>query len=259
MTNRLPRSGAKSMPNMPDAIVLCGGAGLRLRSVTAGAPKAMAGIAGRPFLELLLRQLRRQSFQRVILAVGHQQNMIRSYFGQRALGLELKYSAESSPLGTGGALRNAADLVQSDTLLVVNGDSYTDADLNGLVLQHDETRADVSMVVVPADDRGDCGSVFVDASGNLAQFEEKQASGGARYINAGIYMLSRQILASIPAGIQVSLERELFPRWIQDGARVKAFFHSGACVDIGTPDRYQVAQQALADVETQITESIPGE
>src|SRR5262245_37315350 len=142
MTNRLPRSGAKSMPNMPDAIVLCGGAGLRLRSVTAGAPKAMAGIAGRPFLELLLRQLRRQSFQRVILAVGHQQNMIRSYFGQRALGLELKYSAESSPLGTGGALRNAADLVQSDTLLVVNGDSYTDADLNGLVLQHDETRAD---------------------------------------------------------------------------------------------------------------------
>ena len=258
MTKRLPESDARSMPSMPDAILLCGGAGLRLRSITANAPKAMARIGGRPFLELPLRQLRRHRFQRVILAVSYQQDIIRSHFGERAFGLELKYSAESSPLGTGGALRNAADVVQSEKVLVMNGDSYTDADLNRLMLKHDETKADVSMVVVPADERSDCGSVFVDASGNLAQFAEKQRSCGARYINAGIYVLSRHILDLIPAGIQVSLEEELFPRWMQNGACIKAFFHSGTCVDIGTPDRYQVAQQVLADVEREAAESIVG-
>ncbi len=109
------------MPDLPDAIVLCGGAGVRLRSVTEGAPKSMAGIAGRPFLELLLKQLRRHGFDRVILAVGYQRDMIRERFGQWAFGLEVAYSVESSPLGTGGALRNAAGLVTSEGALIMNG------------------------------------------------------------------------------------------------------------------------------------------
>ena len=259
MTNRLPKNGAKSMPSKPDAIVLCGGAGLRLRGITANGPKALAQIAGRPFLELLLRQLRRYNFQRVVLAVGYQQAAIRSHFGERAFGLELKYSAESSPLGTGGAVRNAADIVQSRQILVMNGDSYADADLNRLVQQHEETNADVSMVLARADERGDYGSVSVDASGNLIQFDEKQASSRARYINAGIYVFSRPILESIPPGIQVSLETELFSQWIQRGVCMKAFIHPGACVDIGTPARYQAAQQALASAERKMETSMAGE
>jgi NDP-sugar pyrophosphorylase family protein len=258
MTNLWPRNDARPMPSMPDPILLCGGAGLRLRSITADAPKAMARIAGRPFLELPLRQLRRHGFERVILAVGYRQDVIRSHFGEHAFGLELKYSAESSPLGTGGALRNAADLVPSETFLVMNGDSYTDVDLNGLVLKHDETKADVSVVVVPADERNDCGSVFLDANGNLAQFAEKQGPWSAPYINAGVYMFARAILDLIPAGIQVSLEKELFPRWIQDGARIKAFIHSGPCVDIGTPDRHRLAQQVLAGAEREAATSTRG-
>jgi mannose-1-phosphate guanylyltransferase len=247
------------MPSKPDAIVLCGGAGLRLRSITANAPKSLAQIAGRPFLELLLRQLRRYNFQRVILAVGYRQDAIRSHFGERAFGLELAYSAESAPLGTGGAVRNAADIVQSQQILVMNGDSYADADLNRLLRQHDETNADVSMVLAPADERGDYGSVSVDANGNLMRFDEKQASSRARYINAGIYVLSRPILESIPAGIQVSLETALFPQWIERGVSMKAFIHPGHCMDIGTPDRYQAAQQALADAEREAAASTLGE
>jgi mannose-1-phosphate guanylyltransferase len=246
------------MPSTPDPILLCGGAGLRLRSITDDAPKALARIAGRPFLELPLRQLRRHGFQRVILAVGYRQDMIRSHFGTDAFGLELIYSAELSPLGTGGALRNAADLVPAQTFLVMNGDSYTDVDLIALMLKHEETKADVSVVVVPADERSDCGSVFLDANGNLAQFAEK---GPRRtpYINAGIYVVSRAVLDLIPAGTQVSLEKDLFPRWIQDGARIKAFIHSGTCVDIGTPDRYQVAQEVLAGAESEAAASPAGE
>ncbi len=249
MTSLWQKNGARSMPSTPEPVLLCGGAGLRLRSITADAPKAMARIAGRPFLELPLRQLRRHGFHRVILAVGYRQDAIRSYFGEHAFGLELKYSAESSPLGTGGALRNAADLVPSETFLVMNGDSYTAVDLNSLVLRHDETKADISVVVVPADERNDSGSVFLDANGDLAQFAEKQGPWSAPYINAGIYVFSRAIIHSIPAGTQVSLEKDLFPRWIQQGACIKAFIHPGACVDIGTPDRYRMAQELLSGAE----------
>src|SRR5271169_1384583 len=115
------------MPDSPDAILLCGGAGLRLRSVIGNSPKGMADVAGRPFLELLLRQLGRHGFERAILAVGYQKDVIHSHFGEQAFGLHLAYSIETCPLGTGGALRNAADMIESDNVLVMNGDSYTDA------------------------------------------------------------------------------------------------------------------------------------
>src|SRR6266545_2288700 len=103
-------SDPRFMHSVPDAIVLCGGVGTRLRVVTDG-PKAMVSVGGRPFLEFLLRQLRRSGVERVILAVGFQSNVIRNHFGEEAFGLHLVYSPEVTPLGTGGALRNAANLV----------------------------------------------------------------------------------------------------------------------------------------------------
>src|SRR5215469_18199337 len=124
------------MPSMPDAVLLCGGAGLRLRSVIGNTPKGMANVSGRPFLELLLRQLRRHGFDRAVLAIGYGGEAIRSYFGDQAFGLQLAYSVESCPLGTGGALRNAADMIESDDVLIMNGDSYTDANLQALVVDH---------------------------------------------------------------------------------------------------------------------------
>src|SRR5208283_3386650 len=140
----------RSMPNIVDAVLLCGGAGLRLRSVIGNAPKAMADVAGRPFLELLLRQLHRHGIERAILAVGYQKDMIHSHFGEQAFGLCLAYSVEACPLGTGGALRNAAGLIESENLLIMNGDSYTDADLHQLAADYHEANADLSVVVVPA-------------------------------------------------------------------------------------------------------------
>lgn len=246
------------MPSTPEPIVLCGGAGLRLRSITDNAPKAMALVAGRPFLELLLRQLRRHGFKSVILAVGYRHDAIQSHFDEHAPGLTLRYSIESTPLGTGGAIYCATSLSQSQTFLVMNGDSYTDVDLNALALKHLETGADASLVVVPADERGDSGSVFLDRDGNVTQFAEKPGTRSAPFINAGIYVLSRALLKSIPAGVQISLEKDLFPRWIQDGAHLKALKHPGICVDIGTPDRYRVAQTALANVEKETAASTAG-
>jgi D-glycero-alpha-D-manno-heptose 1-phosphate guanylyltransferase len=236
------------MPEMPNALVLCGGAGLRLRSVTANFPKSMAGIGGRPFLELLLKQLRRNGFERVILAVGYQSDAIRQHFGNRAFGLDVAYSYETSPLGTGGAMRNAARLAGSESLLIMNGDSYTDANLRQFVADHEASEADVSVVVVSVDGRGDCGTVEVEPNGRIAVFAEKQNSGGGRYANAGIYMTSRHILCNIAEG-QVSLEQDLFPQWLAEGRNIRAFVWPGTCVDIGTPERLESAQRLLENAE----------
>lgn len=244
------------MRTVPDAIVLCGGAGTRLRTVTDG-PKAMAPVSGRPFLELLLRQLRRWGIQRVILAVGYQREVIQSHFGQEAFGLHILYSPELTPLGTGGALRKAADLVESSTVLVLNGDSYTDANLHQFMSHHQDSGADVSVLLVPPDGREDCGTVSVDEGGCLLNFQEKQPGNDSMYVNAGIYQLSREILFEIASGAPVSLETELLPKWLAEGKRIRAMVDSAACHDIGTPERYQNAQTLLAAVETREISGLP--
>jgi NDP-sugar pyrophosphorylase family protein len=222
---------------------------VRLRSITAGAPKTMAPIAGRPFLELLLRQLRRYNFQRVILAVGYQRDVIRRHFGDRMFGLHLEYSAEEHPLGTGGALRNTAPLIESDITLVMNGDSYTDADLDSFVLGHIKAAADVSLIVVSADGREDCGSVLATQTGNVVSFKEKEVPTGGQYLNAGIYIMGRHLLYDMPSGVPVSLENEVLPRWLAEGKTIRVFPVPARCLDIGTPERYRSAQDALATVE----------
>jgi len=236
------------MPDLPDAMILCGGAGLRLREVLGSAnPKSMAKIGARPFLELLLRQLQRNGFRRVLLAAGHQHQVIRESLGETMFGVELVYSVEPFPAGTGGALRYALELLESDAALVLNGDSYTDADLTEFIGDYHRSKADASVVVVPPDGRVDCGTVGVEG-GWVARFREKQGIGNEQ-VNAGIYLISRQLVAQIPGTTQLSLELDLFPQWLAEGRRLRAFTHSGTCIDIGTPDRYRNAQENLANAE----------
>lgn len=211
----------------------------------------MAVVGERPFLELLLRQLSRYGFRRVILAVGYQRDVIRSHFGEEAFGLQIVYSPEEKPLGTGGALRNAADLVRSGTALALNGDSYTDTDLDKFLRHHCESAADMSLVVIQPDERDDCGTVSVDAEGRLLAFQEKQSVDGPKYVNAGIYAFSREMLYEIPGGTEVSLEKTLIPGWLVQGKKIVARIDRAACIDIGTPDRYRDAQGVLAKAEEQ--------
>jgi mannose-1-phosphate guanylyltransferase len=236
------------MLNVPDAIILCGGAGSRLRAVT-DAPKGMAKVGSRPFLELLLRQVRRQGIARCIMAVGYGSNLIQSHFGDRAFGLELHYSNEDTPLGTGGALRKAAGLVISEMALVMNGDSYTNADLRELVAKHCEAKADVSVLVVAAGNRSDCGQVKLGRENRIIAFQEKQDDAGLPYMNAGTYVISRKMLYNIPSGAPISLERAVFPRWLEEQRHIQAVHAPVPCIDIGTPERYRDAQQSLAHVE----------
>jgi NDP-sugar pyrophosphorylase family protein len=217
--------------------------------MTGDAPKSLATIGNRPFLDILLNQLRRHGFEHVILAVGYQRDLIRSHFDNRAHDISLEYSIESTPLGTGGALRNAVDFVKSEAVLIMNGDSYTDADLSGFVSDHREWRADLTVLVVPNDGRVDCGLVSVNPDGKVMGFKEKQSATGMQCVNAGIYIVDKKILYEMPSNQRVSLEEELFPRLLAEGKNIRAFHHSGRCIDIGTPERYLKAQETLANVE----------
>jgi NDP-sugar pyrophosphorylase family protein len=238
------------MPEIPDVVILSGGFGLRLRGTIGDVPKPMAQIAGRPFLELLLRQLKRHGFSRVVLSVGYKQEVIQEHFGEKAFGLELVYSIETSPLGTGGALREAAHRIGTETSLVMNGDSYTDVDLSRLVREHAGNGADVTVVVIP-ESRADAGSVVLDSNGKVKAFAEKRHVPESRYLSAGIYMLSKKLIAGVPQGSKISLEEQLFPQWLADGKRMEGFVYEGQCLDIGTPERYMKAQHDLEKVESE--------
>jgi NDP-sugar pyrophosphorylase family protein len=240
------------MLEMPDAVILAGGAGLRLKCVTGETPKPMAKIGDRPFLELLLLQLRRQGFSRVILSVGQKQQMIREHFGEKAFGLDLCYSLESSPLGTGGGLRHAVTYIGTDSFLAMNGDSYTGVSLDRQVLAHRNGKADVTMTVVP-DARSDAGSVVFDQDGRVSAFAEKQFVRGSSFRSAGIYVLNKVLVAAIPCGVNISLEEQVFPEWLASGKYIEALVSPGPCIDIGTPERYQQAQELLANVESEKT------
>jgi len=236
------------MLQVPDAVILAGGAGLRLKSVTGDVPKPMAKIGNRPFLELLLLQLKRQGFNRVVLSVGQKQQTIREHFGERAFGLQLSYSFEPIPLGTGGGLRQSAAQVATDNFLALNGDSYTDVDLYQLVQTHLDRKPDVTLAVTPGT-RSDGGSVGFDQGSKVTTFSEKRAVQGASYLSAGIYMLKKPLVVEIEPGLNISLEEQLFPEWLAGGKHIQAFASPAKCVDIGTPERYQQAQALLASVE----------
>lgn len=213
-------------------------------------PKPMAPIAGRPFLELLLRQLKRHGISRVILSVGYKEDVIRGHFGKQAFGLELVYSIETSPLGTGGALREAAAHIKTEYALVLNGDSYTDVDLNRLIREHEEKKADVTVVVIP-EARSDAGSVVLDGNGRVKAFAEKRMVPESRYLSAGIYALGKNLIAGVLQGSKISLEEQLFPQWLAEGKTVEGFVYKGRCLDIGTPERFLKAQHDLEKVESE--------
>lgn len=237
------------MFQMPDAVILAGGAGLRLKSVTGETPKPMAKIGERPFLEILFHQLKRQGLVRIILSVGQKQQVIREHFGENTSGLQLCYSLEQKPLGTGGALRQSVAHVVTKNFLALNGDSYTDVNLEQLMLAHLNSKADVTMAVIP-ESRSDAGSVVFDQDGKVTAFAEKQFVQGASYLSAGIYMLKKVLLEEIASGVNISLEEHLFPTWLASGKHIQAFVSPARCIDIGTPERYREAQDLLANVES---------
>jgi phosphoheptose isomerase/molybdopterin-guanine dinucleotide biosynthesis protein A len=233
---------------MLDAVILAGGKGTRLAAVVADRPKPMAEVAGRPFLEWLLLMLRAQGVQHVVLSVGHMAGVIRDRFGDGStLGLDIDYAEEEQALGTAGALRHALGLTRGRHILALNGDSYCRIDVAGLLQSHIANAARATLCVTHVPDSGRYGAVHVDARGAVTGFEEKSPDHGAGWINAGVYLLDRELLAALPAGQVASIERDVFPQIAAVGLR--AFHAQGPFIDIGTPESYALAQQVLSAEE----------
>lgn len=233
------------MADVREAVILAGGLGTRLRSVVADRPKVMAEIAGRPFLTFLLDQLLSVAIERVVLCTGYKAELVSSVLGQSYRGLTLDYSEETEPLGTGGALRLALPRLSAETVLVMNGDSYCAADLNRFRATHSARGATASLLLTEVPDTSRFGRVEYLPDGQVTAFSEKGQVTGRGWINAGIYLLRRELLATVETGRAVSLEREVFPRWITE-QRLFADPLGTRFLDIGTPESYAAAETFLA-------------
>src|SRR5437867_1890253 len=226
------------------AFVLCGGHGTRLRPVLSDRPKSMALISGTHFMQWLLDRLRCQGVDDVILGTGYMAEKIESYFGSgNDLGMRISYSREDEPLGTGGALKLAEPLI-SDPVLVLNGDSYVEWSLVAILELFIAKDADMVVVLQAVADVTRYGRVALDHHGRITQFIEKGVRGGPGLINAGVYLLRKQIVRDLPAGAAISLEKEVFPRVL--GRRVYGLVCTGLFIDIGIPNDLKRAQTLLA-------------
>lgn len=222
------------------AVVLAGGLGTRLRPVLADRPKVLAEIHGRPFLKYLLDQLIGVGIGNVVLCTGYLSHQVREVIGDCYRDLEIAYSAESTPLGTGGALRLALPKLQSDPVLVLNGDSYCAASLELFWAFHRARRAAATLLVAQNCDADRFGQVTLGTGHEVIRFREKGTTSEPRLINAGMYLIQRSLISEIPLGLQISLEREVFPSWIGRG-----FFGCATdakFLDIGTPESYAAAE-----------------
>jgi D-glycero-alpha-D-manno-heptose 1-phosphate guanylyltransferase len=226
-----------------EAIVLAGGLGTRLATRLSGVPKAMAPVAGRPFLEILLHQLAGAGCGRVLLSVGHLRTVIQDYFGASFRGMKVDYAVEEAPLGTGGAIRFALARTTEDAALVLNGDTFLDADYRAMMRFHAEAGATLTMAVARQADIARYGGVVVKA-GRVVSFEEKGRTGPG-WINAGAYVLQRDLAWPPYLPEKFSFERDFLAPEI-DRIRPAAYEVEGFFLDIGVPEDLDRAQTELA-------------
>ncbi|SRR5579871_1588364 len=214
-------------------LILAGGFGTRLASIAGDRPKPMVEINGRPFLEYLVLQLRAQGFRDIVFCTGYRAQALEKHFEDgRRWSVSIRYSREPQPLGTGGALKLAASAVAAREYLVTNGDSILEADLASLVRFHREKRARATMALAQVPDAARYGGVETAPDRRVKRFAEKGQSGPAT-INGGIYVINREVLEGMPAGLS-SIERDVFPSL--DDLYARAF--PGFFIDIGIPDDY---------------------
>ncbi len=226
------------------AAILAGGLGTRLRSVVADRPKVLAEIHERPFLAYLLDQLATAGVRNVVICIGYLGEQVQAIFKNSYGEMQLRYSQESSPMGTAGALRLALPKLESDPVLVMNGDAFCAIDLERFYAWHGNCGARATMALIKVNDAARYGRVLVDPEGVVVHFAEKSEGAGPAWVNAGIYLVDRALLETIETNRLVSLEKEIFPAWIGKG--LYGYLCEGRFLDIGTPQSYADAQRFFA-------------
>ena len=225
------------------AIILAGGLGTRLARVTRDIPKPMAPVGSRPFLEYLLDDLVDQGIEQAVLAVSYRWEVIREHFGSVYRGMELSYSVEEIPLGTGGAIRQALANLTDDEVVVLNGDTRFRVDLMEMEKIHRNGGAPLTIALKQVTDSGRFGRVEVSADGVVTSFLEK-STGGPGWINGGVYILNSSLFKDFPMPERFSFELDLVEPNI-DRIQPRAFQSDAYFIDMGIPEDYQRAQHEI--------------
>lgn len=217
-----------------EAIILAGGFGTRLSKVVSDVPKPMAPVNNRPFLEYLLDDLNEKGIKKVILAVGYKKEIIKNYFKNKYKELEIIYSEENTPLGTGGAIKKALMLCKTENIFIINGDTFFDVDLKGMYEFHKEKNSKLTVAIKEMENFDRYGSIILSKD-KIIKFEEKKYVDKG-YINGGIYLLNKDILDNIEKKT-FSFEKDILEN---EEFKMERYGYSseGYFIDIGIPEDY---------------------
>lgn len=222
---------------MAQGILLVGGLGTRLLPLTRSIPKPMLPVAGLPVTEHQLAMASLAGITSIVLATSYLSDVFLPYFDDGSKwGMQLQYAVETEPLGTGGAIRNAAQLLNTDESIVIfNGDVLSSHDLSAQIKMHEHLDADVTLHLTHVTDARAYGSVSTDESGRVTAFLEKMEKPITNTINAGCYVFNPRVIDRIPADRVVSVEREIFPALVAEKQRIYGIIDDSYWLDIGTP------------------------
>ena len=226
---------------MAIGILLVGGLGSRLAPLTNEIPKPMLPVGGLPVTEHQLMAAKKAGITTVILATSYLSEVFIPYFGDGSQwGMNLLYAVEKEPLGTGGAIRNAADVLSPDqrrgeTFVIFNGDVLSKHDISAQLAFHKTKGAEVTLHLIDVEDARAFGCVPTDSDGRVTDFLEKMENPITRSINAGCYIFSAKTIDEIPQGKVVSIERETFPRLVKGGSPIYGYHEQSYWLDVGTP------------------------
>jgi len=229
------------------ALFLAGGLGTRLKPITDNLPKPMVPIMDKPLLERNIEKLKRHGVDEILLSTCYKPEIIENYFGDGSkLGVKISYITENEPLGTAGAIRNAAKYIDS-TFLVFNADILSDIDITEMVRLHRERGAQATIAVTRVANPSAYGVIEHDEKGFVTAFKEKPKPHETRsnLINAGTYIFEPEILNEIPAGRAVSVERETYPLLLEKGYRIAIYDRCSYWLDLGTPEKYLKAHKDI--------------
>jgi D-glycero-alpha-D-manno-heptose 1-phosphate guanylyltransferase len=241
--------GPALVPADVPVVVLAGGLGTRIRHLVPDAPKPMAVVKGRPFIAWVCDFLRKQGFRRVRIATGYRSEVIAEYFAANSFpGLEISCSRESEQLGTaGGVLHSVRDWAgpKPEGWLVCNGDSLVLANMAEFLRRARCHRASCGILGVAVADASRYGTLETASDGRLFEFAEKKP--GAGIVNAGVYFLGFELMARMPPQRPLSLERDVFPRFVKDGVEMRVHAVEAPFIDIGVPESLVASAEFVAD------------
>jgi mannose-1-phosphate guanylyltransferase len=227
------------------AVVLVGGEGTRLRPLTETIPKPLLPLVDRPILDHVLDHLVAHGIREVLMSSPYLERTFDAFIAAREGTPEIVWVTEPEPLGTGGAIVSVLDRLGPDPFLALNGDILTDLDLTAMLGRHRDRRADATIAMHHVEDARAFGLVAADREGRISEFREKPETAVGGDINAGTYVLEPDALRAWEAGRPASIERDVFPALIADGARVEGFRSGAYWLDLGTPEQYLRAHADL--------------